>query len=231
MVAATQSSDPSAALIASLNAANSSLAKSSSGNAGSVSSIQDNFLKMLTAQLQNQDPLNPMDNAQITSQMAQLSTVSGINQLNTTLQALNDSVTMGQAMSATSMIGHGVLVAGASLALSSGQAVGGVDLSQPADDVVVTIKDAAGNVVRTLDLGAQQAGTLPFAWDGQTDTGTTAADGTYTFSAQAVLSGVATDAATLSFGLVNAVTPGVNGATLDVGQLGGFALSAVKQII
>lgn len=228
MVAATQNTDPSASLIASLNAANSSLGKSS---ASSVSSTQDNFLKMLTTQLQNQDPLNPMDNAQITSQLAQLSTVSGINQLNSTLKALTDSVTMSQAMSATSMIGHGVLVAGTSMALSSGQAVAGVDLAQAADNVVVTIKDGAGNTVRTLQLGAQPAGTVPFGWDGKTDAGNVAADGAYTFSAQAVLAGTQTDAATLSFGMVNGVTPGTQGATLDVGQLGGFALSAVKQIL
>lgn len=231
MVTATQDTGSSAALIASLNAANSSLAKNSASDASSASATQDKFLKMLTAQLQNQDPLNPMDNAQITSQMAQLSTVSGIDKLNSTLQALSDSMAMGQSVSATSMIGHGVLVPGSAINLSSGQALGGLDLTQPADSIKVTIQDKNGHTVRTLQLGAQDTGVLPFAWDGQTDAGASAANGSYTFKAEAVLAGTATAAATLAFGTVNAVTPGAQGARLDVGQLGGFALSAVKQVM
>ena len=221
----------SASLIASLNAANSSLGKPAASNANSPGAAQDKFLLMLTAQLKNQDPLNPMDNAQLTSQLAQLNTVSGINQLNTTLQALSDSMSLGQSVSSTSMIGHGVLVPGSSVNLANGQAIGGVELTQPADSLKVTIKDAAGNVVNTMSLGAQKAGVLPFAWDGTTNAGTVAANGSYTFTAEAVLAGASTNPATLAYGTVNAVTPGVKGATVDVGQLGGFALSSVKQVM
>jgi flagellar basal-body rod modification protein FlgD len=221
-----------ASLIASLNAANSSLAnKSASSNLNSASATQDRFLLLLTTQLKNQDPLNPMDNAQITSQMAQLSTVSGIDKLNATLQALSDSMAMGQSVSATSMIGHGVLVPGSTMNLVNGKAIGGLELAQPADAVSVSIQDAAGNIVRTLQLGAQDAGILPFTWDGQTDAGTTAADGTYKFMVEATLSGNKSVPASLAFGVVNAVTPGVKGATLEVGNLGGFALSSVKQVL
>jgi flagellar basal-body rod modification protein FlgD len=228
MVATTQSTESSAALIASLNAANSSLAQTAANAAGSASDLQNSFLTMLTAQLQNQDPLNPMDNSQITSQMAQLSTVSGISQLNTTLQALSSSMTTA---SASSMIGQGVLVAGSTLSLSGSQAVGGVSLTQPADNVVVTITDSSGNVVNTLSLGAQQAGAVPFTWNGQTSTGTTAPDGSYTFSAQAVTGSTQTNATTLSYGTVSAITPGAQGPTLDVGSLGGFAMSAIQMIL
>ncbi|MBI3903657.1 MAG: flagellar hook assembly protein FlgD [Nitrosomonadales bacterium] len=231
MINSTNNSGSSDALIASLNAANSSLANKTAANANSASAIQDRFLTMLTAQLKNQDPLNPMDNGQITSQMAQLSTVSGIDKLNATLKALSDSMTMAQSMSSTSMIGHGVMVPGSSLNLSNGQAIGGAELTTPADSLRVTITDAAGNTVRTLQLGAQSAGIVPFAWDGKTDAGAAAADGVYKFKVQAVLSGNATTPATLSFGTVNAMTPGVQGATLDVGQLGSFALSDVKQVM
>src|SRR4030067_116548 len=90
-----------------------------------TSDAQDRFLTLLVAQLKNQDPLNPMDNAQITTQMAQISTVTGIDKLNETLQALSDSMAMGQSVSATSMIGHGVLVPGSTLNLANGQAIGG----------------------------------------------------------------------------------------------------------
>jgi flagellar basal-body rod modification protein FlgD len=221
----------SASLIASLNTANSSLAKKTATDPNSVTATQDRFLLMLTTQLKNQDPLNPMDNAAITTQMAQLNTVSGITQLNTTLQALSDSMAMGQSVSATSMIGHGVLVPGSSVNLASGQAIGGVELTKPADSLKVTITDSAGNVVNTMQMGAQKAGVMPFAWDGKTNSGATAPDGAYKFTAEAVLTGTTSTPATLAYGTVNAVTPGVKGATVDVGTLGGFALSAVKQVM
>ena len=217
----------SSSLIASLNAADSSVGKKATTS--STASIQNQFLTMLTAQLQNQDPTNPMDNAQITSQMAQLSTVDGVNQLNTTLTALTSSM---QTSSAASLIGHGVLVSGSSLNLASSQAVGGVTLTNPADSLQVTIKDAKGNTVQTLNLGAQKAaGAVPFTWDGSTAAGTTAPDGSYTFTAQAVSAGVSSSPATLAYGTVNAVTPGASGATVTVGNLGGFALSAIQQVL
>lgn len=218
-----QDTNSATALLNSLNAAKSS--------ATSASDTQDRFLKLLVTQMKNQDPLNPLDNAQVTSQMAQLSTVSGIDKLNSTLLALSNSMAMGQAVSATSMIGHGVLVSGSTVSLANGQALGGVELTQPADSLKVTIQNAAGNIVHTVQLGAQEAGILPFAWDGQTDAGTPAADGTYKFTAEATLAGTKTAVTTLAFGTVNAVTPGAQGATLDVGQLGGFALSDVKQVM
>ena len=219
----------SSSIISSINAANSSVGKTTTSST-SAAGIQNQFLTMLTAQLQNQDPTNPMDNAQITSQMAQLSTVDGVSQMNTTLQALTDSM---QTSSAASLIGQGVLVSGSSLNLSSGQAIGGVTLSQPAAGLNVTIKDSSGNTVQTLKLGAQTAaGVVPFTWDGSTASGTTAPDGTYTFSAQATDSGGATSTpSTLAYGTVNGVTPGATGATVNVGTLGGFALSAIQQVL
>jgi len=222
----------SASLIAALNAANSSLGKTSSTSTNGAISSQSQFLTMLTAQLQNQDPINPMDNAQITSQMAQLSTVTGVNQLNSTLTALSNSMALGQSVSATSMIGQGVLVAGSSLNLSGGQAIGGVDLTQPADSLSVTIKNSSGAVVQTLQLGAQSAaGVVPFSWNGLTSTGATAPDGAYTFATQATLSGATSKPTSLAYGTVNAITPGTTGATVTVGTLGGFALSAIKQVL
>jgi flagellar basal-body rod modification protein FlgD len=218
----------SSSLIAALNAANSSVGKTST-SASSVAGIQNQFLTMLTAQLQNQDPTNPMDNAQITSQMAQLSTVDGVNQMNATLQALTDSM---QTSSAANLIGHGVLVPGSSLNLSSSQSTGGVTLTQPADSVSVTIKNSSGATVQTLQLGKQSAaGVVPFTWNGSTAAGTTAPDGSYTFTAQAVKSGVTATPVTLAYGTVNGVTPGTTGATVNVGSLGGFALSAVQQVL
>jgi len=230
MINSTQDTTSAAAILASQNAQKAKDNPTASAAKGS-SDTQDRFLKLLVTQMKNQDPLNPLDNAQVTSQMAQLSTVSGIDKLNSTLQALSDSMAVGQSVSATSMIGRGVLVPGSTINLAKGQAIGGMDLAQPADNVSVTIQDAAGNTVRTLQFGEQKAGVLPFAWDGTTDTGATAADGAYKFTVDAVLGDNATNPTSLSFGTVGAVTPGAQGATLDLGPLGGFALSSVKQVM
>jgi flagellar basal-body rod modification protein FlgD len=89
--------------------------------ASQTSAIQDRFLKLLVTQMKNQDPLNPMDNAQVTSQMAQLSTVSGIDKLNATVQALSDSMAAAQSLQAASMIGHAALVPGTEIDLLKGK--------------------------------------------------------------------------------------------------------------
>ena len=161
----------------------------SATTASQMAATQDRFLKLLVTQLKNQDPLNPMDNAAVTSQMAQLSTVSGIDQLNSTVQALSDSMAASQSLQATSMIGHAALVPGSQIDLLKGQSDAAVELTQPADKLTVTITDAKGNIVRTLQLGSQDAGMVNFQWDGKDDTGAAVADGSYKFSAKAVLGG------------------------------------------
>lgn len=227
----TQASSES--LFAALNAQYSSVGKAQASDANSASSIQNNFLRMLTAQLQNQDPLNPMDNAQITSQMAQLSTVTGIERMNASMQSLSDTIIASQTMSASSMLGRTVLVPGTTLDLEEGVAIGGLMLSQPADDVSVTVKDANGKDIATVSLGAQDAGLLPFAWDGKDDNGQVMPDGVYSFSVETSMkSGIETASATpLSYGVVHAVTPSLTGVALDVGSLGAIPLSDIKQVL
>jgi len=196
-----------------------------------VNEAQDRFLKLLVTQLKNQDPLNPMDNAQITSQMAQISTVSGIDKLNATLQGMVSSFSANQSVQATAMIGHSVLVPGTSLELQNGSAQGGVDLPQAADQVVVSVIDGSGRVVHKADLGAQAAGVLGFQWDGVTDSGASAAPGSYSFSVQALQGGDKVDAVALKFGLVGGVTQGKDGVMLKVNGAGQVALSDVKQVM
>lgn len=224
---ATVTNQTSADVYASLNAANSSLAKSSSASATSTASTQDRFLTLLVTQMKNQDPLNPMDNAQVTSQMAQLSTVTGIEKLNSTMQAMSSS----QALTASGMIGRGVLADGSSLALSGGQAIGGVDLAKAADSLKITIKDASGKTVDTIDMGKQNAGVIPFAWDGKMADGTTAPDGDYTFSVNASLAGSTITATALAYGVVNSITPTTSGVTLGAGTLGDVSINNVKKIL
>ncbi len=192
---------------------------------------QDRFLKLLVAQLKNQDPLNPMDNAQITSQMAQISTVSGIDKLNTTLQTLAASFNAGQSLQATSMIGHSVLATGNVIGFEGGSAVGGLELAAAADAVTVSIRDASGQLLRRVDLGAQDSGVLSFRWDGTTDTGASVAAGSYSFAVAAIQGGKTVEATTLSAGLVAGVTTGKSGITLNVNGIGTVALSDVKRVM
>ncbi|MEW5904717.1 MAG: flagellar hook assembly protein FlgD [Pseudomonadota bacterium] len=196
-----------------------------------VGATQDRFLTLLVAQMKNQDPLNPLDNAQVTSQMAQLSTVTGIDKLNSTVQALSSSMLASQSLQAVSMIGHVALTDGNSMDLTKGKSYGGFELTQPADKVTVTISDAKGNVVRTLNLGAQDVGATDFAWDGSTDTAGTAADGAYTFSVKAELSGKQIDAAPLAYGLVNSVAQSSSGVSINIGNLGDFSLNAIRKVL
>jgi flagellar basal-body rod modification protein FlgD len=199
--------------------------------ASQLSATQDRFLTLLVTQLKNQDPLNPMDNSQVTSQMAQLSTVSGINQLNATVQALSASMTSSQSLQATSMIGHAVLVPGNQITMASGSSNAAVELSNPADKVAVTISDAKGNVVHTLQLGAQQAGVVDFQWDGKNDSGTTLADGTYTYAASAVQGSTTSTPTALTYAMVNSVSLTSGVAQLNVGNMGDVALDSVRRIL
>ncbi|MBI5626175.1 MAG: flagellar hook assembly protein FlgD [Nitrosomonadales bacterium] len=225
MINATQNTS-AAALFASQNGS-----ASAAITANSAAATQDRFLKLLVTQMKNQDPLNPMDNAQVTSQMAQLSTVTGIDKLNVTLQALSDSMLSNQSLQAASMIGHGVLVPGNGVDLSNSAGYGGFELTQPADSSRVSIYDQAGTLVRSIDLEAQPAGIAKWAWDGLNSSGAKVADGSYTFTVNAAQGGNNVAATSLQFGMVNSVTQGAQGVMLSVGQLEGIALSQVRQIL
>ncbi|MDP4028643.1 MAG: flagellar hook assembly protein FlgD [Gallionella sp.] len=226
MVDATQDAGSTAALFASFNANASTASKAST-----AADTQDRFLKLLVTQMKNQDPLNPMDNAQVTSQMAQLSTVTGIDQLNITLQALSDSMTSSQSLQAATMIGHGVLVPGKGLDLANGAAFGGIELAQSVDNVDVAIYNQAGALVRNMQLGAQPVGLVNWQWDGRDNSGSSVADGSYTFTLDVTRAGKKVDAAALQFGMVNSVTQGAQGVELSVGNMGGVGLSQVRQIL
>lgn len=199
--------------------------------ASTAEEAQDRFLKLLVTQLKNQDPLNPLDNAQVTSQLAQISTVSGLDKLNSTLSSLFDIYDTGQSMQAAGMIGKLVLVPGEQMALTEGVAVGGVDLAAAAGKVMVNVKDAAGKTVYSEDLGARKAGSFAFVWDGSTDAGAKAPDGNYSFSIEASSGSDAVTVQALQAGTVNAVVRGKTGFSLDLGTAGQVSYSDVKQIL
>ena len=127
---------------------------------------QDRFLKLLVAQLNNQDPMNPMDNAQMTSQMAQINTVTGIQQLNQTMQSMSGQFTGMQMLQGTSMIGRTVLTEGNTLGTAAdGTHTAAFDLEGSAANVKIQITTATGELVDTIDLGAGAAGRNYFTWD------------------------------------------------------------------
>jgi flagellar basal-body rod modification protein FlgD len=150
----------------------SAVAPASASAAASAADQSDRFLKLLVTQMQNQDPLNPMDNAQVTTQMAQISTVSGIDKLGTSIGALTTLLQQTQSLQAAALVGRNVQVAGQDLVPDdSGKASAGYDLAGPADSVVVTVTDASGQVVDTLSLGPQGAGRHSFDWQSKGGSG------------------------------------------------------------
>jgi flagellar basal-body rod modification protein FlgD len=199
---------------------------------------QDRFLTLLVTQLQNQDPLNPMDNAQVTSQIAQLSTVNGINQLNNTLLALSGQMDVSQSMQAAGLIGKEVLVPGVKISVGATADDGvastpfGVDVISSAANVSVTITDSAGKAVRTLDLGPQEVGVISVDWDGKDDQGANVNPGAYTFQvASKDANGAAVSADALTYGKVGSVAYTSQGLTMDLGLAGQYSLLDLRKIM
>jgi flagellar basal-body rod modification protein FlgD len=208
-----------------------SLQKSAAASTSQTSDAQNRFLKLLTEQLKNQDPLSPMDNAQMTSQLAQISTVDGIDKLNTTLNSLLSGNQSSEALQAAALVGKGVMVGGHALTLSGGKAYGGFELTSAADKVSVSIKDANGLEVRKLELGSSDAGVFDFSWDGTTSSGAQAVDGKYTMSVSATRGDTDLKPTALQLSTVNSVMRTSSGSvSLDVG--GSIVkLTDIKQIL
>ncbi|MBV8046984.1 MAG: flagellar hook capping protein [Paludibacterium sp.] len=177
------------AILNGTNSNASSTSSSSSTGTNTAQSIQNEFLTLLTTQLQSQDPSNPMQNSQITSQMAEISQVSGMQNLNSTMQSLLQSQLSSQSLIAASTVGHAALVAGSTLGwdanTSGNKTMGAVSLASAAQQVTVSIQDSKGNTVRTLSLSDATAGMNSFAWDGKDSSGNVLPAGNYTFTAAA----------------------------------------------
>lgn len=145
---------------------------------------QEEFLKLMLTQFRNQDPLKPQDPAEFLSQLAQVSSVTGIAEMKNSIATLADSLYAGQALQAASVVGRNVLAPSDDATLTAGQAVAGaVDLPASTAAGFVRVFDASGVLVREIPLGARAAGLAGFEWDGRDRTGQAVAAGTYTFSA------------------------------------------------
>jgi len=197
------------------------------GQIDSPKQIQDRFLTLLVAQLQNQDPLSPMDNAQITQQMSQISTVQGIAQLNDSISQLVAS----QATQAANLIGRSVLMAGNGLELDSSGAVGAFRLAGDATDVKVDVLNSAGDVVDTVALGAKDKGLIPFSWDGNNSDGVRQPDATYSYRVRASVGSGDIGAETFTAGRVTSVSLTSSGPKLVLGNGDQVATTAIREIL
>jgi flagellar basal-body rod modification protein FlgD len=189
-------------------------ASSSTSAAGSAADLQSTFLTLLVTQLQNQDPTNPADSSQMTSQLAQISTVQGIGQLNTSLSSLSTQLSASQQTQAAALIGQPVLAPGSAMTVTSGTAsTFGAQTANALSDLTITITNSSGQVVNTIDLGAQPAGVVPIEnWTATDSSGAALPDGNYTITAQGTVNGQAATATALSAASVVSVVTQANGA-------------------
>lgn len=191
------------------------------------------FLRLMVSQLQNQDPLKPLDGTQFLGQLAQFSTVAGITDLNRAFGTLAGSLGSEQSLQASSLVGNRVLAPGSAVALgTSGEASGALDLPGNANGVTLQVLDASGATVRTVTLGAASAGLAKFSWDGITDLGVRAPAGIYTIRATGTVDGQPRALPTLVAARVDSVDlNGANGLTLNLAGLGPVAFNQVRQIL
>ncbi len=197
---------------------------STATDSSSSKETADRFLKLLVTQLQNQDPLNPMDNAAVTSQIAQINTVNGIEKLNTTVGGLSQQFSQLQAISGAALVGRDVTVVGNRLAVQGGVGLAGFDLNGTASSVQVEILDEGGRLLTTVDLGPQAEGRHGFEWDA-----TGVADGAkLQFRINAKNGTAAVPSSALMLDHVRAVSARETGLVIETQYSGSVAYSDVK---
>jgi flagellar basal-body rod modification protein FlgD len=221
MTTITSSSSSAAA------AATSSTSSSSSATATTAKEANDRFLKLLVTQLQNQDPMNPMDNAQMTTQMAQISTVSGIEKLNTSVTGLTNQFMQMQALQGASLIGKEVIVKGDKLTTTEGVTQGLYQLDTAADRVKIEVLSPAGTVVDTLGDGAQTIGRHEFTWPGAA---AVADPSGYRFRVTANSGSTPLTATALTRDTVDAVNTTGNTLTLELVKSGSVPYSSIQAL-
>jgi flagellar basal-body rod modification protein FlgD len=193
-----------------------------------VNEASDRFLKLLVTQMQNQDPLNPMDNAQVTSQMAQINTVTGIDKLNTTMASMNSGMAQMQMLQGASLVGRQVLLDGNQLAFDSTGKVGtgAYNLEGAASSVRIDIMNSAGVTIDTVNQTGVAAGQQGFNWTPPTGTNTSG----LTFKVTASGGGKSVNASTLMTDTVDAINTSSGTLSLELRNSGSTAYSKVKAV-
>jgi flagellar basal-body rod modification protein FlgD len=188
---------------------------------------QDRFLKLLVAQMNNQDPLNPMDNAQVTSQMAQIQQVTSLSTLDTSIKSLGGQLGQMQALQSISLVGREVSVPSDKIAVEGGVAEGSYELDGAAKSVKLEILGPAGNVIDTQQLGAQGSGRQTFSWKA----GTLAAEGSEVkYRITAANGTAAVGATTYAYDKVDAVYSEGGSLKLNLARLGPVDYTSVSAV-
>jgi len=191
---------------------------------------QADFLRLMTEQLQHQDPLNPMENSEFLGQLAQFSTVQGIQGLQTSMDSFNGSLATDQMLRGAALVGRSVLVPSAKMSLGSEGNVNGVVAAPDAGTVTFDITDVNGQSVRKITVQAEKAGEVAFEWDGKDASGNRLAAGTYGISASIGTGETKKDLSTYVESRVDSVTVGSDGVFLDLAGLGTAPLDYVLRI-
>jgi len=193
---------------------------------------QNEFLKLMLAQLKNQDPMKPMDPSEFLGQLAQFSTVTGIESMNGSLTGLSDSLRSSQLLTGANLVGHEILAESSTANLAAGGTVSGaVEIPEGVNSVQITVRDSSGQLVRAFPLDPNE-GMVGFTWDGTTASGEQVPAGTYEFEIVATSGGENHSLSPLITGRVNSVTmdPVSNELTLNT-NLGALALSDVRRVM
>ena len=195
---------------------------------------QEDFLKLLTQQLAQQDPTEPVDNDQMITQMASFSTVEGIAQMTEQFDSLNSVMTSSQALQASSLVGQKVLIPSNIADRVVGSDIGAV-ISTPSGtngDVTVTVENEDGEVIRTINIGQQNAGNNDFSWDGKDEDGNEVEEGLYSITATGSVDGESQELAVSTYSHVASVNlgAGTNGVILNLRGLGNISLTEVLAV-
>ena len=201
------------------------------GNAQAADELQDRFMTLLITQIKNQDPLNPLDNAEVTSQLAQLNMVGGIERLNERIEAMAASFLSGQSLQAASLVGRNVLVEAGTLDNTGQGGRFGVEVARSVDAMSVSIVGPTGDIVERIDLGSQPAGLLALEWDGLDSGGQAAPAGSYRIEITATSGGDSVPVTALAARTVSAVTTGDGKVQLELSNAGTVSLGQVRQFI
>lgn len=202
-------------------------------NEGNNELGQDQFLELMTAQIRNQDPFKPLENGEFLSQIAQFSTVTGIQDLQDSFSTFAGSLSSNQALQASALVGRSVLVNSDAAVLSPGGNVeGAVGVPDDSSEVNVEFFNAAGEVIKKLSLGPQSQGVIQFNWDGFADSGAPAPSGTYRIVANASINGETLALETLVKDNVESVILGRSGegTILNLSSLGPTDFNRVEEI-
>ena len=194
---------------------------------------QEQFLELMIAQVRNQDPFKPLENGEFLGQIAQFSQVSGIQELNNSFAQFANSLGSNQALQASALVGRDVFIPGDVAALTPGENFSGVAaLPQSTSSLSISIYDTAGSIVRTIDMGSQGEGTVPFEWDGTDDAGQGVPAGPYRVVANATINGDNVAVGTLVSDTVESVTIGQSGqgTILNLASLGSVGLADIYEI-